>query len=100
MEAVVAPSDAVSRSEVVRANGPSASVRVELGGDVIGLLELLEQRREELPRRVELVASDEEALIALNGVQNEPLVRILTYPNEMSVFKINHVKRIASVAPA
>jgi hypothetical protein len=71
----VAPPDVVVGGEVVRADGAPAAVRVELRRHPL-VLQLPEHGREDAPRRVELVAPDEEPALALDGVQQQPLVRV------------------------
>ena len=66
--AVISPPDVVLSSQVVRAYRAAAVIRVELRAH-LPLLQLLQQRTEESPRRVQLVAADDEAPLSLNGVQ-------------------------------
>ena len=59
----------------MRPDGTPASVRVELRRHLI-VLDRLQQRREQLPRLLELVVADEQPLVSLHHVQDEALVRI------------------------
>jgi hypothetical protein len=71
----VSPPDVVVGGEVVRADGAPAAVRVELRRH-FPVLQLPERGREDGPGGVELVAPDEEAALALHGVQQKALVRV------------------------
>mmetsp|Transcript_32334 Transcript_32334/g.70578 ORF Transcript_32334/g.70578 Transcript_32334/m.70578 type:complete len:376 (-) Transcript_32334:225-1352(-) len=71
----VAPADAVAAGEVVGADGPAGAVGVELGLHALRL-EGVQEGREELPRRLQLVHPDEQPLVAVHHVQQQPLVRV------------------------
>ena len=58
----VAPLYAVLGREVVRADRATGAVRVQLGHAPL-VFQLFEHRREDLPRRVELVISDKQPLV-------------------------------------
>ncbi|BAS84675.1 Os03g0412850, partial [Oryza sativa Japonica Group] len=71
----VTPADVVVGGEVVRSDGSPAAVRVELGCHLVGL-EVGEDGGEDGPGGVELVAADEEAALALDGVEQQALVGV------------------------
>mmetsp|Transcript_17395 Transcript_17395/g.52121 ORF Transcript_17395/g.52121 Transcript_17395/m.52121 type:complete len:381 (-) Transcript_17395:766-1908(-) len=71
----ITPSHAVLGREVVGAHGAAAAVGVQLGGH-LGLLQLLQDGREQRPRSLKFVSTDEQALVAVDDVQDEALVGV------------------------
>mmetsp|Transcript_349 Transcript_349/g.803 ORF Transcript_349/g.803 Transcript_349/m.803 type:complete len:239 (+) Transcript_349:708-1424(+) len=69
------PPDAILGGQVVRAYWAPAAVRVELRRQLPGV-DLVKGGREDVPRRLQLIAANEEPLIAIHRIQDQPLVSI------------------------
>ena len=56
-------------------HGPPAAVGVEFGGQ-LPPVDPVEGGGEDVPSGLELIAADEEPLVPVHGVQDQPLVRV------------------------
>ena len=84
----ISPSNAELCSQIVRPDWPSAPERIHLRSHLL-VLDLSQKRREQIPSGFQLVAADEQMVVARDYVQDKALVRIRNHLIVISVTYVN-----------